>query len=192
LHAVISRNTFSSTLTQEVQLVVPAGDANNRAKRWSGARVAMTRRTFAAVAPGLAVALLGCDSAPHGALDAVSGVPSGLGRIYVYRENRFYDAQVWTAVSLNGGVVGSSAPGTVFYRDITPGRYVISARSDKLYPDQARTVLVEPGKSVFARITALPYYGKTALEWQGNTFVVEIMAPAVAQAQIGRLKLTQG
>lgn len=151
------------------------------------------RQLLSQLVPGVALSLLGCASDPHpGPLGAVSSVPAGMGRIYVYRENKFYDALVWTAISLNGGVVGSSAPGTVFYRDLTPGRYRIAARSDQLYPDQAKTVLVEAGKSLFVRVTALPFYGKSELQWQGNTFVVEVVAPALAELQVGRLKLTAG
>lgn len=155
----------------------------------------MRRRFLAALAPGLAAILAilpGCDSAPQDPLVGVAGVPSGLGRLYIYRENKFYDALVWTAVSLNGTVVGTSAPGSVFYRDVAPGKYLIKARSDELYPDQAKTVVVKPGMTVFVRIAVVPAYGKSDLQWVGNTFVVQIVDPAVARIQMSRLELTQG
>jgi hypothetical protein len=34
--------------------------------------------------------------------------------------------------------MGSSAPGTVFHRDVAPGTYEVEARSDELYPNQFR------------------------------------------------------
>jgi hypothetical protein len=68
-------------------------------------------------------------AAPQG--DAVAKpVPPDKVRIYVYRDLYLYDAQVWTAVSLNGETIGDSAPGTVFYRDVLPGTYEIEVRSD--------------------------------------------------------------
>lgn len=152
----------------------------------------MRRRFLCALAPGLAASLLGCESAPQDPLLGVAGVPAGMGRLYIYRENKFYDALVWTAVSLNGVVTGSSAPGSVFYRDVAPGTYRIEARSDQLYPDQAKTVVVKPGMTVFVRIAVAAAYGKSDLHWVGNTFVVEIVAPSVARLQMSRLELTQG
>jgi Protein of unknown function (DUF2846) len=150
------------------------------------------RRFLGALAPGLAAILLGCDSAPQDPLAGVAGAPVGTGRLYVYRENNFYDALVWTAISLNGVAVGSAAPGSVFYRDVAPGTYRIEARSDQLYPDQAKTVVVEPGATVFVRIAVAASYGKSRLQWQGNTFVVQIVDPAVARIQMSRLELTRG
>jgi len=152
----------------------------------------MRRRFLGVLAPGLAAILLGCSGGPQDPLVGVGGVPAGMGRIYFYRENKFYDAQIWTAVSLNRRVVGSSAPGSVFYRDVAPGTYLIEARSDELYPDQARTVVVKPGMIVFARIAVVPAYGKSDLQWMGNTFVVQIVDPAVARLQVRQLELTQG
>jgi Protein of unknown function (DUF2846) len=152
----------------------------------------MRRRFLGALAPGMAAILLGCDSAPQDPLLGVAGVPAGKGRLYIYRENKFYDALVWTAVSLNGTVVGSSAPGSVFYRDVAPGTYRIAARSDQRYPDQAKTVVVTPGMTVFVRIAVAPAYGKSDLQWLGNTFVVQIVDPAVARLQMSRLELTRG
>jgi len=152
----------------------------------------MRRRFLGVLAPGLAAILLGCNGGPQDPLVGVGGVRAGMGRIYFYRENKFYDAQIWTAVSLNRRVVGSSAPGSVFYRDVAPGTYLIEARSDELYPDQARTVVVKPGMIVFARIAVVPAYGKSDLQWMGNTFVVQIVDPAVARLQVRQLELTQG
>jgi len=149
------------------------------------------RRFLCALAPGAAAILMGCDSAPQDPLVGVAGVPAGMVRLYFYRENRPYDALVWTAITLNGRVVGSSAPGTVFYRDVAPGTYRIDARTDELYPDQAKTVVVKPGMTVFVRIASAGAYGKSDLQWRGNAFVVQIVDPAVAQLQMRRLELAQ-
>lgn len=150
------------------------------------------RRFLCALAPGLAASLLGCQSALQDPLLAVSGAPAGTGRLYFYRQNDFYDALVWTAVTLNGDVIGSSAPGSVFYRDVAPGTYRIDTRADQLYPGQAKTVVVKTGVTVFVRVASAGNYGKSNLSWRGNAFVIQIVDPAIARIQMGRLELTQG
>jgi len=134
----------------------------------------------------------GCSTAPSMQPIAVPPVPAGLARFYVLRDPTFYDSQAWTAVSLNGDVVGSSAPGTFFYRDVAPGTYNVEARSDKLYPDQMKTVVVKPGAATFVKVYNLPHWGQSARQWTGTTFTVEIIDPAIGQAEIGRLQLTPG
>lgn len=153
----------------------------------------MRRRRFLGVlAPGFAAILLGCDSAPQDPLAGVASTPAGMGRLYFYRENKFYDALEWSLISLNGVAVGNSARGSVFYRDVAPDTYRIEARSDELYPDQAKSVVVKPGATIFVRIAAAVAYGRTGLQWQGNAFVVQIVDPAVARIQMSRLELTRG
>jgi hypothetical protein len=137
-------------------------------------------------------ALLGsCDTAPQAAVTAPPVAPDKA-RLYFYRDANIYDALVWTAVSLNGQRVGDSAPGTVFYRDVAPGTYRIEARSDKLYPGQPRTVVVGPGTTTFIKVQVLPSWGQSGRQWQGNTFAVAIVDPAVGRYQIGNLRLTPG
>ncbi len=134
----------------------------------------------------------GCDTAPQVTGAAIPPVPPGKARLYFYRSPDIYDAPEWTTVSLNGAVVGASAPGTVFYRDVAPGRYRIEARSDKLYPDQVKTVVAAPGMTIFVKVESQPYWGQTGWLWQGNTFLVAIVAPALGYEQISRLPLTPG
>jgi hypothetical protein len=150
-----------------------------------------TRRILAVCALAL-VAGLGACGAPSQPVAAFSPVPAGMARFYVLREPTIYDSQTWTAVSLNGQVAGSSAPGTVFYRDVAPGTYRVEARSDKAYPDQAKTVVVRPDTATFVRVDNLPNWGQTARQWQGTTFTVEIIDPAIGQTEIGRLQMIPG
>jgi hypothetical protein len=152
----------------------------------------VTRRILAVCALALAGGLGGCDTAPQPPAAVLSPVPAGMARFYVLREPTIYDSPTWTAVSLNGEVAGSSAPGTVFYRDVAPGTYRVEARSDKLYPDQVKTVVVKPGSATFVRVDNLPNWGQSPRQWQGTTFTVEIIDPAIGQLEIGKLQLTPG
>jgi hypothetical protein len=139
----------------------------------------------------LPLVLLGCGATtqPKLALPAVAATKA---RLIFYRDGNPYDTLVWTRVSLNGENVGASAPGTVFYRDVAPGTYRIGVDSEKLYPDQAKTVVVEPGSTTFVKVVGLPYWGQSGLQWWGYTFTTAVVDPAVGQYEIGALKLTSG
>jgi hypothetical protein len=140
----------------------------------------------------LAASLGGCVTAPRTREALVMPVPPGKARVYFYRDPDYYDGLEWTVLSLNGVRVGTVAPGTVFFRDIAPGRYRVDVRSDKLYPDQAKTISVAPGTTIFVRVEAQPFWGQTALLWQGNTFLVAIVAPTIGEYEISHLRLTSG
>jgi hypothetical protein len=153
----------------------------------------MNRRRFLeALMPGLAVSLVGCGTTTRSAAIGPPPMAAGAARIYFYRENDYYAALVWTVVSLNHQKTGALGPGTAFYRDVAPGTYLISASSDHPYPEQARTVALAAGSTTFARVSAPALWGRSELIWQGDTFVVQIIDPAVGRLQIGNLALTHG
>jgi hypothetical protein len=118
--------------------------------------------------------------------------PAGLARFYFFRSAAVYDSQQWTAVSLNHQKVGDSAPGGVFYRDVPPGRYEIEVRSDKLYPNQFKTVVVAPGSTTYVAVQNLPHWSQGGWQTQGTTFAVSIVDPTLAVRQIAALCPTQG
>jgi hypothetical protein len=144
---------------------------------------------FVVIAVGL-LSLLACSAAPLEPVVA-SPPPADKARLYIYRDATIYGSQLWTAVSLNGQVTGSSAPGTVFYRDVAPGTYEVEVRSDELYPNQFKTVRLAPGSITFAKIQEQPLWGQSDPD-QGATFVVTIIDPAIGTAEISRLRLVPG
>ncbi|HZB93549.1 MAG TPA: DUF2846 domain-containing protein [Stellaceae bacterium] len=140
----------------------------------------------------LAAWLGGCDTATQAVQGPVPPVPAGEARLYFYRDADVYDGTEVTTVSLNGAPTGASGLGTVFYRDVAPGTYRISVSSDKLYPDQDKTVQVGAGSTTFVKVESQPYWGQSGWEWQGNTFLVAIVDPAIASEQISTLQRTAG
>jgi len=144
--------------------------------------------------PGVALIaawLSGCDAASP-AESPPPPVAPGQARIYVYRAATVYDSTVWTTVSLNGTATGESAPGTVFYRDVAPGTYLVDPGSEKLYPNQAKTIAVQPGTTTFVKIQPVPWWGQSGRQWVGNAFTIAIVDPAIGQYEIGGLRLTRG
>jgi hypothetical protein len=147
-------------------------------------------RSFAVLALS-APSLLSCATPQCAHSGSEPTIAAGMARFYFFRAPTTYDSQLWTAVSLNHRKVGDSAPGTVFYRDVPPGRYEVEVRSDKLYPDQFKTVEVGPGSTTYVQIQNLPPWSQGAW-WQGTTFVVVIVDPALAAREIPSLCLTPG
>lgn len=117
-------------------------------------------------------------------------VPQGMARLVFYRELNPYDPLVWTAVSLNGEIIGNSAPGQVFYRDVAPGTYAIEARSDQLYPHQIKTVALAPDSTTYVRVETRPVWNVSGWQASGNTFVIGIVDPSVARLQIDQIRRT--
>ena len=124
-----------------------------------------------------------------------------LARIYVYREFGNYQYLAWTAVWFNADRVGDSAPGTYFYRDVPPGTYTISLRSERPYPDQFQTVTVRPGSTTYVRVAAVEEYALNVppvhmhhMHFDGiqvqapNTFVDTVMDPMTALPVITKLQ----
>jgi hypothetical protein len=114
---------------------------------------------------GLAVALAACvapNATPYPAPPSSESrlIPPRLAgpadphmaRIYFYRRIDHQGTPEWTSVSLNGAKVGDSGPGTYFYRDVRPGTYTVTLRSERTYPDQFQTINVVPGGTRYIEI----------------------------------------
>lgn len=132
--------------------------------------------------------LSGCAGSPDAASEPP--VPAGMARLYFYRVLNPYDPVVWTEVALNGAPVGSSGPGRIFYRDVAPGTYEITAHTDELYPHQFKTVAVAAGSTTFVKIEPQPVWNVTGRQASGNTFSVSIIEPSVARHEIEEIRRT--
>lgn len=150
----------------------------------------MKRRLFLLV-PVMTALVAGCDTTPQRQL-ALPAVAPTKARLIFYRSgSNPYDGLLWTRVWLNDTAVGDLGPGTIFYRDLPPATYRIVVRSEKLYPNQFKTVAVEPGSTTYVKIISDPYWGHER-DWQGYTFIVGIVDPAIGRYEVGPLQLTPG
>ena len=149
----------------------------------------MMRRRFLLFC--LPLALVACGAASQQKL-ALPAVAPSKARLVFYRGGNPYDGLVWTKVLLNGRSIGAAGPGTVFYRDVSPGVYQIGVSSEKLYPDQVKAVAIDAGSTTYIKVMGAPTWGQSGLQWSGSTFTPAVMAPAVGQYEIGPLQLTSG
>ena len=110
-------------------------------------------------------------------------------RIFVYREFQPYQSLEWVPVFLNGVTVGAVGPGKVILRDVAPGTFTIEAKSEGLWPEQVKTVAVQAGQTIYAKITSFKGLNPTVNRpAELVAFVVVLMDPATAQREIGPLR----
>ncbi|HXY98862.1 MAG TPA: hypothetical protein VEI03_02600 [Stellaceae bacterium] len=142
-----------------------------------------------------ALALAGCAGEAPTFDDVAAGLspaPANGARLFVYRDFEPYQSLSWVPVFLNGKEVGAVGPGYVIMRDLPPGGYRIEAKSEGLWPEQAKTVSIAAGETVYAKITSF----KSADPSSNNagatitTFVVTLVDAATGRREIASLWYT--
>jgi hypothetical protein len=134
--------------------------------------------------------LAACAPAPT--YDQVSAtlpaLAPGQARIFVYRDFQPYQSLAWVPVFLNGTNIGAVGPGKVMQRDLPPGSYTIEAKSEELWPDQAKIVALAPGQTAYAKIESFRGISSNSVEGADiPTFVIVLIDPAQARREIGGL-----
>jgi hypothetical protein len=83
--------------------------------------------------PGAATILLlvtiSCTQPPSTGSVVLPPVPGGAARIWIYRNETPQDSQERPYLRLNGQIAGIAEPNGAFYRDVPPGRYLVSVDS---------------------------------------------------------------
>jgi hypothetical protein len=132
---------------------------------------------------------------------AIPPAPQGMARVFFYRWLEPYETVAPTTVMLNGRPVGVSETGAVLYRDVPPGQYTISVPSWGVYPNQFKTVVLTPGQVAYVRIESLRAWcndsgggenGGGPASGCYDTFVVQIIDPAVASSEMRNLRFIGG
>ena len=126
--------------------------------------------------------------------------PPGTARIFFYRWLEPYETLSPTTAFLNNQPVGVTEPGSVLYRDVAPGQYLISVQSEGQYPNQFKTVVLQPGDVTYVRIESLrSWMPCSGGGWAGgggegcwDTFVVVIIDPAIALSEMASLRFIRG
>lgn len=152
------------------------------------------RRLMRSVVLLLGVALSGCAAGGtpfNEAAASLAPIPAGAARIFVYRDFAYYQGLDWVPVLFNGQTVGAVGPGQVIMRDVAaPGTYRIEAASQGLWPDQEKTVAVQPGQTVYAKVESFksldPSAGRPVLQ---ITYVVVLQDTATGRREIDHLRL---
>ena len=141
----------------------------------------------------LAVVLLaGCsgETPPRFDQSGVPPIPEGMARVYLYRAFEPYQSLAYVPVFLNRADIGAVGPGKVLFRDVAPGTYTIEAKSEGLWPNQTKTVTLGAGQTLYAKIESFRGLDPTAdAPVPQTTFVVVLIAPEIAEREMGQLWL---
>lgn len=119
--------------------------------------------------------------------DMLPPPPPGKARIYVYRWLEPYETMSWARVYLNGREIAVAAPGTMFYHDVSPGRYDVTANQAGAFPRQPGTVTVAAGESVYARIEVLAPW-ETSKKGQSDILTVSFVDLRTARQEMADLQ----
>lgn len=133
--------------------------------------------------------LLSACAAPGPPFSSVSlpPIPANSARMYFYRDYEPYESLTEPWISLNGQETCLSVPGGVSYRDLPPGAYHITVLSPGIYPNQFKTVRLSAGDSSYVKIESL-YSWYQGLDWAQDTFVVALIDPATATAEMATMR----
>ena len=115
-----------------------------------------------------------------------------LSRIYFFRDYDASGTPQWTSVALDGLPVGDLAQGAYFYRDVKPGTYTVTVRSQGIHSDQFSTVTIRPGSTTYIQVYSIDFYAaqSTTSPFSYNgpaTFADIVVVPRFAIARIARL-----
>jgi Protein of unknown function (DUF2846) len=128
------------------------------------------------------------------AQSSLSPPAPGTTRLYFYRLLEPYEIPSGTTVYLNGQATGYLRNGAVIYRDAKPGTYEMSVLSRGFYPHQFKTLTVAAGEVWYMRVESLLSLSCAGVKdsCRGDVFVVEIVDPTQARAEIASLGLDRG
>lgn len=96
--------------------------------------------------------LVGCASVPMASLDEdklrkqFNPPPADTAGLYIYR-NTNIGGVLKKTITIDGEIIGESAPMTYFYKDISPGSHTLSTESE--FSDNVLTISTEGGKNYF-------------------------------------------
>lgn len=158
----------------------------------------------AALTMTAALLLSGCDFVTAGQYSAPVvpppvAVPAAmhptdpmLARIYLFRDYDASGTPQWTAVSLNGAAVGTLGQGVYFHRDVKPGTYTVTVRSEGIHSHQYATVAVSPGSTTFVQVYSVDFYAAQSttgpFSYSGPaTFADVVVKPRLAIACMAKL-----
>jgi len=135
--------------------------------------------------------LAGRTQGPSFSVSSVTPLQASLARIYFYRDYEPYESLSQPWIYLNGSRVGASVPGGIFYRDVPPGPYEITVDSTGIYPNQFKSLTLQPGQTLYVKIESLRNWYDGA-HFTHDTFFVALIGPRLAEAEVPQMRLVSG
>lgn len=99
------------------------------------------------------------------------------GRIYVYRLAKLWGAGLCPRIRLDGESIGKPVAGRFFFRDVDPGTYELTVRTEVV---RRLALTISAGQTRYVRVSA-------GLGWLTGRFRLELVAPETAEAEMREL-----
>ncbi len=147
------------------------------------------RRRWLQWASGLLLIAAGCAEPPATAqVPAIaSPLPSGQARVWFYRPLEPYESLNLARIDMNDSYVGAVANGSSFYRDVSPGHYLIAPESFGRDFNQDKNVELVAGQQLFVKIVSLRSWVDAACKnCARDTFYAWLIPTEVAQVELTR------
>jgi hypothetical protein len=107
-------------------------------------------------------------------------IPAGLARVWFLRQFEPSESLFTPMIFVNGAALGSSLPGTAFYRDVVPGSYTFSVETCTVDTNQAATLGVAAGWQTDLEVQSLSAFHSFGC-LTPDTFYVRVIPSARAQ-----------
>jgi hypothetical protein len=73
--------------------------------------------------------------------------PANMAGVYIYRDNSFVGKALTKRLSIDGVVIGETAPGVYFHREVTPGEHTLATQAE--FGENTLKFKAEAGKNYF-------------------------------------------
>jgi len=119
--------------------------------------------------------------------------PGSAARVWFYRDLNPNESFAQPYIRIDGVVVGASAPGAAFYRDLPSGRHRLSV--DSYINDKYQTIDVDavPGAELFVRVVPNGDFVDGGGEFSGgyhrNSYVLWLYPPEVGRPAVARSRI---
>ena len=142
----------------------------------------------------LLLAITGCAQMAATSSVNIPPIPAGGSRIWFYRAADVYTGKGLPAIAANGGYVGQAELGGAFYRNVSPGHYLVTVQTVGVDLNQSANFDLSPGQEAYVKIVSLPSWdtGGDRNEWARPTFYAWLIPNQVAQADVARLSFYGG
>lgn len=114
-----------------------------------------------------------------GIMPTPSPLAEDKGRIYFYRLAKVWGAGLHPKIRLNGKAIGKPMAGRFFFKDVTPGTYEITIRTEVL---RKLVLRIAAGQTRYVRISV-------GFGWLIGRFRFELVAPETAGTEMRELLL---
>jgi len=119
-------------------------------------RGAITAHRLCGVAIASLLVATNCSQLPRTSSVVISPLPAGTARIWIYRNDGPHEIQASPYLRLNGRVVAISEPDGAFYRDVTPGHYVVTVDSYiDSYINQFASIDLAAGQEAYVEVLSM-------------------------------------